>query len=285
VKSGQRAILDRLAHALGRRPQHVEPLDGAGHGAVLWRITLDDAEMVAKTADARLASEGRGLVLLAKAGLPTPAVHHADDTLLVMDYVDNDGSALSESGAQAAAEMLAKLHAVTDTSCGFDHDCMLGGLTQLNERMPTWLEFFRHKRLVHAAWLARRSGRIDDALFERIERLADNLDGKIDEPKRPALLHGDLWSGNVLTRAGEVVAFIDPAPYFGHPEIELAFTTLFGGFPQAFYDRYFALRPSPPGFEAQRRDIYLLYPLLVHAALFGGTYGASVARLLDRIEG
>jgi fructosamine-3-kinase len=277
------ALLDRLEQALGRRPQRVQSFSGAGHGAALWRVTLDGADLVAKTADARLISEGRGLVLLARAGLPTPAVHHADDTLLVMDHVDNDGSALSEAGARAAAEMLAGLHDVTDASCGFDHDCMLGGLTQLNERMPTWTEFFRHKRLVHAAWLARRAGRIGDALFDRVERLAAGLEGRIEEPQRPALLHGDLWSGNVLTHRGEVAAFIDPAPYFGHPEIELAFTTLFGGFPKAFYQRYFTLRPTTPGYEARRRDIYLLYPLLVHAALFGAPYDASVARLLDRI--
>jgi fructosamine-3-kinase len=283
VKADRGALLDRLEHALGRRPRRVQPLAGAGHGATLWRITVDGADLVAKAADARLTSEGRSLVLLARAGLPTPAVHHADDTLLVMDHVENDGSALSAAGAQAAAEMLARLHDVTDASCGFDHDCMLGGLTQLNERMATWSEFFRHKRLVHAAWLARRAGRIDDALFGRVERLAADLAGRIDEPQRPALLHGDLWRGNVLTRRGEVAAFIDPAPYFGHPEIELAFTTLFGGFPDAFYERYVALRPPAPGFHEQRRDLYLLYPMLVHAALFGAPYDASVARLLDGI--
>ncbi len=74
--------------------------------------------------------------------------------------------------------------------------------------------------------------------------------------------------------------FVDPAIYYAHPEIELAFTTLFGTFERPFFDRYHELRPIAPGFFEERRDIYNLYPLLVHVRLFGGSYVSSVERTL-----
>ena len=77
-------------------------------------------------------------------------------------------------------------------------------------------------------------------------------------------------------------AFLDPAIYYGHPEIELAFTTLFGTFGEAFFARYGELHPIAPGFFDVRRELYNLYPLLVHTVLFGGSYGASVGRILQR---
>src|SRR3546814_4637170 len=95
-------------------------------------------------------------------------------------------------------------------------------------------------------------------------------------------LHGDMWGGNVLARGGRIAAFVDPAIYHADPEIELAFSTLFGTYGEAFFRRYEALRPLRPGFFETRRDIYNLYPLLVHARLFGGSYVASVDRILGR---
>ena len=86
----------------------------------------------------------------------------------------------------------------------------------------------------------------------------------------------------MLVRDGRIAAFIDPAIYYADPEIELAFTTLFGTFGEAFFARYQEHRPLAPGFFEARREIYTLYPLLVHAALFGGGYTGSVARILER---
>ena len=85
-----------------------------------------------------------------------------------------------------------------------------------------------------------------------------------------------------LHRDGRVAAFIDPATHYAHPEVELAFSTLFGTFGRAFFDRYAQLRPIEPGFFERRRDVYNLYPLLVHAILFGGGYGRQVEAIAVR---
>ena len=86
----------------------------------------------------------------------------------------------------------------------------------------------------------------------------------------------------MLTRNSRIAAFVDPAIYFADPEIELAFSTLFGTFGTAFFGRYQEIRPLAPGFFEVRRDLYNLYPLLVHTRLFGGGYADSVARTIER---
>jgi fructosamine-3-kinase len=216
-------------------------------------------------------------------------VHAGDDRLLVMDWIDHDGRGLSDEGAAAFAETLAALHAAPvpadgEPPFGYRYDAMIGGLPQINERWPRWLDFFRWKRLWTAAWLAQRNGRLAAAAMQRVERLGARLEDWLAEPVRPSLIHGDLWAGNVLCCAGRMVAVIDPAVSWSHPEIEIAFTALFGGFPPSFYRRYFALNPAPPGFVERRRNLYNLYPLLVHAALFGDPYPGMVRRTLERYE-
>jgi fructosamine-3-kinase len=286
----QGAVADQVEAALGRRPSSLAPLADGGHGARVWRLEVSGDRLVAKVAARHLASEGRMLRDLAAAAWPVPAVHFSDDRLLVMDWIDHDGSGLSDEGAVAFAERLAGLHAAPvaadgEPPFGYRYDVMIGGLPQINERWATWLDFFRWKRLWTAAWLARRGDRLPAQTMQRIERLGRRLGDWLQEPARPSLIHGDLWAGNMLCRRGHVAAVIDPAISWSHPEIEIAFTALFGGFPRAFYARYFALSRTPPGFLERRRDLYNLYPLLVHVALFGDPYSAMVARTLDRYEG
>jgi fructosamine-3-kinase len=117
----------------------------------------------------------------------------------------------------------------------------------------------------------------------RLERLAEKLDDYLLEPAHPALLHGDLWTGNVLVRGERIAGFVDPAIYYGHPEIELAFTTMFGTFGRAFFDAYEALLPLEPGFHEIRSDLYKLYPTLVHVRLFGESYLGAIDRTLSRL--
>jgi fructosamine-3-kinase len=118
--------------------------------------------------------------------------------------------------------------------------------------------------------------------MSRLERFCGRLERYIDAPAAPSLVHGDLWGGNILVKAGRIAAFLDPAIYYADAEIELAFTTLFGTFGEAFFERYRERRAIAPGFFEARRDIYNLYPLLVHTRLFGGHYAASVDGILRR---
>jgi fructosamine-3-kinase len=201
--------------------------------------------------------------------------------LLLLAYIDA-GDAVDARAEAHCADLLAALHAIRGPHFRFLRDTVIGPLDQPNPPAPRWLEFFRDHRLLHRARAALASGRLSPRLMSRIEALAGRLGRWIEEPAHPALIHGDCWSGNVLVKAGRVAGFIDPAIHWAHPEIELAFGTLFGPFGDAFFRRYAELAPLSPGFFEARRDLYNLYPLLLHAQLFGGGYAASVARTLDR---
>lgn len=91
-----------------------------------------------------------------------------------------------------------------------------------------------------------------------------------------------MWTTNILAQGDRITGFIDPAIYYGHPEVELAFITLFGTFEQPFFDHYHEIRPISTGFFEERCDLYNLYPLLVHTRLFGGSYGTAIERTLHQ---
>ena len=165
---------------------------------------------------------------------------------------------------------------------GLERDTLIGGLPQPNPRTESWLVFFRDRRLQYMAREAHRAGRLPAAVLGRVESLAGRLDEWIDEPPHPALIHGDMWTGNVLCHGGRISGFVDPAIYYADPEIELAFSTLFGTFGDSFFGRYNELSPLRPGFFGERKDLYNLYPLLVHVRLFGGSYVGGVERILSR---
>ncbi|HEX8673749.1 MAG TPA: fructosamine kinase family protein, partial [Longimicrobium sp.] len=102
------------------------------------------------------------------------------------------------------------------------------------------------------------------------------------EEDGPTLLHGDLWSGNVVaTSRGP--SLVDPATYRGHREVDLAMTELFGGFGAEFYTAYEEAWPLRPGYQEERRAVYQLFYLLVHVNLFGGGYVARTAEALRRV--
>ena len=109
---------------------------------------------------------------------------------------------------------------------GYARDTLIGPLPQPNPESDTWVPFFRDHRLLVMARLAHAEGSLPAAMLGRIERLAERIDDYLIEPAFPSLLHGDLWTGNVLVRGDRIAGFVDPAISFGHPEIELAFATL-----------------------------------------------------------
>ncbi len=217
-----------------------------------------------------------------RGSLPVPEVLFSDDDLLLMDHVEHDG-VQGESGECHAGTLLASLHNHASDRYGYASDTLIGGLNQPNSWDENWHAFFGEHRLVCMARQAKQAGRLGDATVTRVERLVSgSLKELLGEPQPPGLIHGDVWGGNVLAHQGQIAAFIDPAIYYADPEIELAFITLFGTFGDAFFESYGSMRAIRPGFFESRRDLYNLYPLLVHVRLFGGGYVQSVERTLSR---
>jgi len=175
---------------------------------------------------------------------------------------------------------LAKLHRHTQERFGLDRDNCIGSLVQRNSPEHEWPTFFIRHRLEAQLRMARDKHRVADGMAFRFERLFARLD-QIFPKEPPALLHGDLWSGNFLCDANSRPVLIDPAVYYGHREMDLAMTRLFGGFEDPFYAAYHAEWPLAEGWK-ERVDLCNLYPLMVHVNLFGGGYTTQVEAILKR---
>jgi len=227
--------------------------------------------------------EARGLSLLRSAyEIDVPEVlsfaKAGPDDFLLLEYLDSADQA--PDFWEDFGDSLAKLHNHHSDNFGLDHDNYMGSLYQYNNVHDVWTAFFIEERLERQVKLARENGAISRGDVTGFERLYRRLD-EIFPETRPSLLHGDLWSGNYMINNKGHASLIDPAVYYGHPEIDIAMTTLFGGFDSKFYNSYNQHNPLENGWE-NRLDIYNLYPLMVHVNLFGGGYLGSVQRIIDR---
>lgn len=286
LSEATKAAIENLT---GGRVHSTASLSG-GCLAEVFRVDLEDgSRCVAKLAapddhSGHFTIEAEMLTFLANnSKLPVPRVIAATHDLLLMEHIEA-GDPIDGDAQVHAAELLAELHSLTAPAFGFTRDTVIGPLRQPNPQSENWIAFFRDQRLRHMGRVALERGRLPGPTFGRLESFCGKLESLLPASAKPALLHGDLWDGNILVRKGRIAAFIDPAVYYGEPEIELAFSTLFGTFDEPFFRRYQELRPLAPGFFETRREIYNLYPLLVHTALFGGSYAASVAATLRKFS-
>ena len=217
--------------------------------------------------------EAKGLQLLRNTNtIRLPKTINASNHFLLLEYIEstNKSTIFWESFGRG----LAALHQNTAATFGLDHDNYIGSLPQCNTPMNSWTEFFIHNRLVAQLNIGDCAAEIRkkfDALFSKLPSLLP--------AESPALIHGDLWSGNVLCTHDKVV-LIDPAVYYGHREMDLAMTALFGGVPKRFYDAYNEYYPLEKGW-GKRTDLCNVYPLLVHHNLFGGNYLNQVNAIIN----
>jgi protein-ribulosamine 3-kinase len=177
---------------------------------------------------------------------------------------------------------LAEIHKNTHENFGLEYDNYIGELPQKNTYAKNWVDFFIENRLEVQIGLAYYKRLIDENFLKKFKRTYPQL-YKILPKEKPSLLHGDLWSGNVMVDTEGMPCLIDPAIYYGHREAEIAYSTLFGGFDSRFYSSYIENFPLQPGFE-ERKEIYNMYHLLVHVNLFGLSYLAPVERTVNKLQ-
>lgn len=277
-------LLEQIQSVTGQTPTQLTPLKG-GMVAEVFRVGMVGGDLVAKVdrrRDAQLDIEGMMLgYLAAQSALPVPTVIHSSPQLLLMDWVGGE-SRFDHAAEADAADQLAALHGVSAETYGFHQNTLIGSFVQPNQQNASWLDFFADQRLRYMARLANEMGLISAELRTRVETLSGHLDRWLSEPAHPSLIHGDIWTTNVLAQDGKISAFLDPAIYYGDAEIELSYIAWTGTFGEAFYQRYAEHRPISPNFFTERRHIYSLYPTLVHVLHFGQPYVEPLAELLER---
>lgn len=282
------ALRERLHERLGTPGAAVTVGGGCIHRAARVELPGEAAFLKWGAAPAgHFGVEARGLDRLREAGTPlrVPHVLGWDDVAgnvpawLCLEWIPG----VSEPGRDDAdlGRALAALHAPRTGGWGWEEDGWIGPLPQANGTTPTWAEFWWTRRLEPQLRLAASRG-ADPAAPGEWHRLGKRLPALLApaEHDGPSLLHGDLWSGNALRLPGGGAALVDLAAYRGHREVDLAMAELFGGFGPRFRPAYEAERPLLPGYDAGRRAVYQLYPLLVHLNLFGGGYGAQTSAAL-----
>lgn len=284
VHEGAQALLGKHS-GTGDISSQFTPVGGGciNHGGKL-KIGTDDC-FLKWNDDAKypgmFEAEARGLRLLYEAdAIRIPRVigtgRRVPWQFIIMEFIS--GANRARNFWDLLGRQLASLHRTTRQSYGLDHDNYIGSLRQLNTPRDSWVEFFINQRLQVQLKLAADTRRIGPSVLKRFEQLYTRLPGiLVDEP--PSLLHGDLWGGNLIVDEKGEPVLIDPAVYYGNREIDLAMTTLFGGFDERFYAAYNEAFATASGL-AERLDIYNLYPLLVHVNLFGEGYLGQVDAIL-----
>jgi len=224
--------------------------------------------------------EARGLEILRKSNFKIPAVlKHGEmenTSYIILEYIA-PGRNIDWG---LFGSKIAHLHQNSNDYFGLDHDNYIGSLKQKNTNKKTWAEFYEQVRIMP---LVQRS--FDLSLFNKkemqmAEKFCKNLPDLLPV-ENPSLIHGDLWSGNIISdKKGEPV-LIDPAVYYGFREMDFAMLNLFGSVPSKSIEEYENIYPLCKGWE-KRTDINQLYPLLVHLILFGNSYKHSVVQTVKK---
>jgi fructosamine-3-kinase len=269
-------VAPALKAALGTAVVNTRRVSG-GDLNEAWRVELEGGDLAfVKTSGDALpggyAAEAQGLGRLGSAGaLRVPRVLAVSDDFLALEWVEE--GRLSDAGAEALGRGLAAVHLAGEASFGGDGPLLLGPLEIPNEPCETWAEFYAERRVRP---LAERAG-----LSGEFEQLIDRLPALAGPAEPPARLHGDLWSGNVLADSDGMPWLIDPAWHGGHREVDLAMLQLFGGPGDRCFAAYEEVAPLADGSD-ERVGLWQLFPLLVHAVLFGGSYGARAQDVARR---
>jgi fructosamine-3-kinase len=280
----------RVAELVGAAVVTSAPVSGGDINQAI-RAELGDGRVVfakgqrpgAEPSPGLFAIEADGLRRLGAAvdSVRVPGVVAVADDALVLEWIDTGRS--GRDFDRTLGTQLAALHRTTGPSFGLEHAGPVpASLLLAHDDTPcaTWPEFYATRRIEPLVRHNVARGRLPDGATAVFDRLLDRLPELCGPPEPPALLHGDLWSGNCLSDADGRPVLVDPHAHFGHREVDLAMMRLFGGFDPrtiAAYDEAFPLADG----HLERVPLYQLHPLLNHVALFGGGYASATMAAVD----
>jgi fructosamine-3-kinase len=299
-------LASSLAVALCQPVTQLTPLAGGDLNDAYSATLADGKRVFVKTsadpaAAGSFAAEADGLRWLAEAdALPIPEVFAvvdpqtadppaADPRVAVLPFAPRflalawiDASPSTPVADEALGRGLAQLHAAGAPAFGGPHETLrIGPLTLPNMRAADWPTFYITRRLEPLARLAHDRGALPPETPALLDRLASRIQGLAGSPEPPARVHGDLWSGNVLVDRDQRPWLIDPAVHGGHRELDLAMLRLFGGPSERCFQAYEEQAPLAPG-APERIALWQLAPLLLHAALFGPSWGTRATAVMRR---
>ncbi len=250
----------------------------------IYKILTDkDVTLLAKYQEKpndNLINQAKELDLL-RDYIHTPEVIWASEQYQVLEWIEEKKQ---KNYQIQIGQTLANLHHTTHSTFGFDFNNNIGEMPQfnaINTDITSWKEFYWQHRLKYQIEYAYNSKLLDYDLYERLLSIEPKLNKYLDNTIKPALLHGDLWSGNVINGKDNPY-FIDSACYFGHREIDFALIHMFGGFSDDFIKAYNEKYKLDEGFE-QRKPIYMLYHYLNHLNIFGQGYYPCVENCTNYI--
>lgn len=278
----------QIEYLLCIRITRVEPLSG-GDISKAFLLDSDSERFFCKynsdsSAFQMFQAEKAGLEAIAETKtIATPKVLLCEQlnvgAFLLLEYIEPKQA--SAKDMQLLGQQLAAMHQWSSSNAfGWKTNNYIGSLPQANEKHADWSAFYGQERLLPQLQMAKNKGGLSrDEIPSELQliKTCENILPKVT----PSLLHGDLWSGNYLIAKDGTPYLIDPAAYFGHHEVDVAMTKLFGGFDHSFYSAYEEQFPKTAGVH-ERNDLYQLYYLLVHLNLFGASYKTSVTRILKR---
>ncbi|HMB99519.1 MAG TPA: fructosamine kinase family protein [Flavobacteriaceae bacterium] len=228
-------------------------------------------------------TEAAGLELIRNTNtIKAPKVLACDtfesSAFLLMEFIESKSP--SNLDFENLGLQLADLHKNTRNLFGLNHNNFIGNLTQSNSLQNTWVDFYTQERLLPQLKLVKQKHLLSDKECPTENEIKQSLNSLFVNIN-PSLLHGDLWSGDYIISKNGIPYLIDPAVYYGHNEVDIAMTKLFGGFDDTFYNAYFS-NFKPNELTSTRIEIYQLYYLLVHLNLFGKSYRSSVVSILKK---
>lgn len=280
-------LRERVENLLGERLLRIEPVSGGCIGNAGRLFTGNNsyfAKWGAPNVCKTFPAEKRGLDELRSSSsviripqlIGTCALDDGTGILL-MEWIDSHP--MTSAAWSSLGRGLAELHICTTDRFGFEADNFIGSTVQKNDKNDSWPDFFRKRRLLFQADLARANNLWRPSWNGRFDRLCENLDELLPGKPEASLVHGDLWGGNVLADTAGKPVLLDPAVYYGHREVDLAMSSLFGSFPNEFYWAYQEEWSLEEGYDS-RKEIYNLFHLINHLNLFGASYASSVESVL-----